>query len=44
MTATILQLLGLVLIIAAGIITSPAAALVAFGVVSVYVGLAVERD
>jgi len=44
MLATILQLLGLALIVAAGVIVSPAAAICAAGVVAVYVGLALERD
>ncbi len=44
MTATILQLLGLALLIVAGVVASPAAAIAAVAVVAVYVGLAVERD
>ncbi len=44
MVASILQLIGLALIITAGVVTSAAAAALAVGVVTLHVGLAVERD
>ena len=44
MFAAFLQLLGLLLLVVAGVLTSPAAAVAAFGVAAIYVGLAVERE
>jgi hypothetical protein len=44
MTATILQLSGLTAIVIAGVMTGAAAAVLALGLVALYVGLAVERD
>ena len=43
MPASVLQLLGLVLVVAAGVMAGAAATVLAFGVVAVYVGIALER-
>ena len=43
MRATLLQIAGLLALIAGGALTSPGAAVAALGVTGVYVGLAMER-
>ena len=43
MFATIVQIVGLLCLIAAGVMVSPAAIVAAFGVVCVFVGLAADR-
>lgn len=42
MAATLLQIVGLLAVILGGLFISPAAALIAGGLVAVYVGLALE--
>jgi len=44
MPGTILQLAGLALVVAAGIMAGAAATVLAVGVVAVYVGIALERE
>jgi hypothetical protein len=44
MFATLLQVVGLALILVAGVLVSIPVAVAAVGVVAVYVGLAAERD
>ena len=44
MPATVLQLIGLGMVIAAGVITGVAATVLAVGVVLIYVGIALERE
>lgn len=44
MLSTVLQLVGFVLIVTAGFVLSPSVGVLAFGVVLVAVGVALERE